>query len=106
MMTLCFFGSIGRRLKEFWTQCETFLTVDSGGVGLALATAKKILTVGIQFLTVGKFFEPSADRSKKALLYLTVCVCLQCSMMRCSKQTEERVFLDLCAFPLVSHSSL
>ena len=26
---------------------------DSGGVSLALATAKKILTVGIQFLTVG-----------------------------------------------------
>ena len=23
----CFFGSIGRRLKEFWAQCEKFLTV-------------------------------------------------------------------------------
>ena len=30
----------------------------SGGVSLALATAKKILAVGIQFLTEGKLFEP------------------------------------------------
>ena len=38
---------------------------DSRGVSLALATAKKILTVGIRFLTEGKCFEPSADGSKK-----------------------------------------
>ena len=36
-------------------------------VSLALATAKIILIVGIQFLTVGKFVEPSADGCKKAL---------------------------------------
>ena len=46
----------------FWIHRQTaqrfFLPVrkvpDSGGVSLALATAKEILTVGIQFLTVGE----------------------------------------------------
>ena len=51
-----------RRKSFFWIHRQTAQRVfrsarkvpDSGGVSLALATAKKILTVGIQFLTVGK----------------------------------------------------